>query len=114
MAAITSVANLSYGARSVSFTAVAAGADTLAFSVVAAALLAADANNSYSAIYSFLTTSHTDALGTLDALASNGAIVDAIASATGISVFVGGNNSLSVSGASSVSVRISLAASISA
>ena len=38
----------------------------------------------------------------------------AIASATGISVFVGGNNSLSVSGAATISVRIALASSISA
>ena len=113
MAAIAAVSNVAYGARSVSFKATAAGADTLAFSVIAAAYLAAGGLAS-DAMYSFLTTSHTDAAGTLAALAAAGAIVDPIASATGISVFVGGNNSLSVSGACDFSCRIALASSISA
>lgn len=112
--AITSVSNLSFGARSVSFTAVASGADTLALSVVSAAMLAAQANlaTSPSAIYSFLTTSHTDAAGTAEAFAEEGAILDAGARSANVAVYIGGNNSLSISGAATVSVRIALASSI--
>lgn len=111
MAAISAVSNVNVGARSVAFKATAVGADTLAFSVIAAAYLTAG-GVATSAIYSFLTTTHTDAAGTLAALAAAGAIVDVITDATGISTFVGGDNSLSVSGASSISCRIALASSI--
>lgn len=113
MAAIVAVSNVAVGARSVSFVAVATGADTLAFSVIAAAYLTAGGLAS-SAIYSFLTTSHTDAAGTLAALAAAGAIVDCIPSAAAAVSSIGGNNSLSIAAAGSVAVRIALASSISA
>jgi hypothetical protein len=113
MAAIVAVSNVAVGARSVSFKATSAGADTLAFSVVAAAFLAAG-GKSTDAIYSFLTTSHTDAAGTLAALSAAGAIVDAISSAAAAVVTVGGDNSLSVAAAGDIAVRIALASSISA
>jgi hypothetical protein len=113
MAAIASVSNLAIGARSVSCAAVATGADTLAFSVIAAAYLAAGGSAS-SAIYQFLTASHTDAAGTAAAFASQGAILDSGARSANVAVYVGGNNSLSISGAATVAVRIALASSISA
>ena len=112
MAAITSVSNLSYGDRSVAFTAVAAGADTLAFSVIAAALTTAGVGTS--TIKTFLSTSHTDAAGTLAALALNGAIVSALPSAAAAVTSIGGDNSFAIAAAGTVAFRIALAASISA
>ncbi len=113
MAAITSVSNLSIGARSVSFSAVSTGTDTLAFSVIAAAYLAAG-GSATDAIYSFLTTSHTDVPGTLAAIASNGVVVAPIASAAAAVVTVGGDNSFSIAAAGTVAFRIALKSSISA
>jgi len=113
MAAITSVSNLSIGARSVSCSAVATGADTLAFSVIAAAYLAAGGSAS-SAIYSFLTTSHTDAAGTAAAFAAAGAILDTGARSANVAVYLGGDNSLAISGAATVGLRIALKSSIAA
>lgn len=112
MAAIASVSNLSFGDRSVAFTAVSAGADTLAWSVVASALTSAGVVSS--TIKTFLSTTHTDAAGTLAALAANGAIVSAIASAATATVIVGGDNSFSIGAAGTVAFRISLTSTISA
>jgi hypothetical protein len=113
MAAIVAVSNLSYGDRSVSFSAVSSGAgDTLAWSVVAAALTSAGVLSS--TIKSFLSTSHTDAAGTLAALALQGAVVSEVTSAAAATVIVGGDNSFTVGAAGTVAIRIALAASITA
>jgi hypothetical protein len=112
MAAIAAVSNLSYGDRSVAFTAVSAGADTLAWSVVASALTSAGVVSS--TIKTFLSTTHTDAAGTLAALAAQGAIVSAVPSAAAAVVTIGGDNSFSIAAAGTVAFRISLASSISA
>jgi hypothetical protein len=95
MAAIASVSNVAIGARSVSCSAVATGADTLAFSVIAAAYLAAGGVAS-SAIYQFLTASHTDAAGTAAALAAAGAIISASPSANVATYIAHGDVALSV------------------
>ncbi len=107
MAAIAAISNVSYGDRSVSFTAVSGGvADTLAFSVIAAALPT-------STIKTFLSTSHTDAAGTLAALAAQGALVAAVTTGN-IAAFVSGNNELTLPFASTFQVRIALAHTVSA
>ena len=116
MAAILAVSNLSFGARSAAFTAVSTGvADTLDFSVIAAAMLVAQPNlaTSPTAIYSFLTTTHTDAAGTLNALALNGAIVAAVTTGN-VAAFVSADNQLTLPLNARFEVRIALASSISA
>lgn len=113
MAAILAVSNLSYGERSVAFSAVSSGAgDTLAWSVVAAALTTAGVQSS--AIKSFLSTSHTDAAGTAAALAANGAVVSLVGTGTNAGFLVGGDNSFTFGAAGTFAVRIALAATISA
>ena len=113
MAAIVAVSNLSYGDRSVSFSCVSSGAgDTLAWGVVAAALTAAGVSSS--AIKSFLSTSHTDAAGTAAALAANGAVVSLVGTGTNAGFLIGGDNSFTVGAAGTFSIRVALAATISA
>lgn len=111
------LSDLSFGARSVAFKAVnsAGAADTTTFGAVAALMLAAQPNLAASptAIYSFLTTTHTDGPGTATALAQQGGILGAAASAAVTSHF-SGDNTISVSNSATVAFRISLAASISA
>ena len=81
MAAIASISNLSSGARSVSFSAVSAGAtDTLAFSVIAAAYLAAG-GSATDAIYAFLTDSRASAAATAQDLAAEGGMLAGIGGA---------------------------------
>ena len=112
MAAIAAVSSVFPGNRSVSFVAVATGADTLAFSVIAAAFLAAG-GKSTDTVYSFLTTSHTDAAGTLAALSAVGGSLDYISSAATAVAIVGGDNSLSIGAAGTVAVKLSLGYSAS-
>lgn len=114
MAAIASVSNVSVGARSVSFTAVSTGGDTLDLSTVVAAAYLAAGGKSSSALYQFLTTSHTDAAGTLAALAAAGAIVDVISDVSQGAAHVSADNELEYSLAGVFLTRIALASSIAA
>jgi hypothetical protein len=112
MAAIAAISNVAYGDRSVSFTAVSAGvADTLDFSVIAAALTAAGVASS--TIKSFLSTSHTDAAGTMAAIAAAGGLVAGLTTGN-VAAFVSADNQLTLPLAATWQVRIALAHTISA
>lgn len=114
MAVIAAISDSAFAARSASFKVqCGAGPDTLDFSVIAAAMLAADPTLAWepSAIYEFLTTSHTDADGTLKTLSANGGLISAI-STLAVTTVSGDNQLTFTGGASSIAVRISLGSSI--
>lgn len=107
------LSNLSIGARSVSCAAKVAGADSVTFAEIAAAYLTAGGKAS-DAIYSFLTTSHTDAENTAKAVSGQGAILDTGARSANVAVYISGDNTIAISGAATVAIRIALKASIAA
>lgn len=118
--AIVAISDLTYGERSVSFSVLNANPppvyDTLAFSVIADALTAAGVQTS--AIKRFLTTSHTDAAGTVRAFAnpnvSKQGVILSYNGQSPTSIYISGDNQFSIGGGGEYAVRICLASTIDA